>query len=114
MKPAMEDINGALNTPVKTRVDLTGKGNNTRFKNYYTKLLVNIIIVPLHEILDNIYQLLSHSPTCQSSLSFTPVQKVTDRTQDLDTLPTPHHTINRRGRMQHHFFRLTLMVGFAG
>ena len=47
--------------------------NNTRFPNS-EDLITNIIIVPLHEILDNIYQLLSHAPTCQSSLRFTPLQ----------------------------------------
>jgi len=50
--------------------------NNTRLINCHTNLFTTIIIVPLHEILDNIYQLLVHAPTCQSSLSFTPVQSV--------------------------------------
>ena len=36
----------------------------------YTNSFTAIIVVPLHEILDNIYQLLSHGPTCQSSMSF--------------------------------------------
>lgn len=49
---------------------------NTRFVNYRTNLFTTIIIVPLHEILDNIYQLLSHAPTCQSSHFFTSVQRI--------------------------------------
>ncbi len=49
---------------------------SARFINCYANLFIAIIVVPLSEILDNIYQLLAHSPTCQSSLSFTPVQSV--------------------------------------
>lgn len=30
------------------------------------KYLRNIIIIPLHEIIDNIYKLLSHAPSCQT------------------------------------------------
>jgi hypothetical protein len=50
--------------------------NSAHFINCCTNLFTAIIVVPLSEILDNIYQLLAHSPTCQSSLSFTPVQSV--------------------------------------
>jgi hypothetical protein len=34
------------------------------------KLFIGIIVIPLQEILDNIYRILSRPPTCQSSLSF--------------------------------------------
>lgn len=40
--------------------------------NYCSKLfttLTAIITIPLYEIIDNIYKLLGHGPTCQSSLS---------------------------------------------
>ena len=46
---------------------------SARFINGYTNLFATIIVVPLSEILDKIYHLLAHSPTCQSSLSFTSV-----------------------------------------
>jgi hypothetical protein len=52
------------------------------FFNCYPKLLTTIIVVPLSEILDNIYQLLAHSPTCQSSLSFTSVLFVGKRNEE--------------------------------
>ena len=58
-------------TLIKTKVIL--RVNSARFINGYTNLLATIIVVPLSEILDKIYQLLAHSPTCQSSLSFTSV-----------------------------------------
>ena len=49
---------------------------NTRFINYRTNSFTTIIIVPLSEILDNIYQLLTHGPVCQSSRSFTSLQRI--------------------------------------
>ena len=49
---------------------------NTRFINYRTNSFTTIIIVPLSEILDNIYQLLSHAPVCQSSRSITSVLRI--------------------------------------
>jgi len=32
------------------------------------KILLSIVVVPLKDIIDNIYQLLAHSPTCQVAL----------------------------------------------
>ena len=63
-------------TLIKTKGPL--KVDSARFNNSSTNLLNTIIVVPLSEILDNIYQLLAHAPTCQSSRSraFTPVQKI--------------------------------------
>ena len=49
--------------------------NEARFANCYSNLLTSIIVVPLSDILDNIYQLLSHAPTCQSSVLFKAVHK---------------------------------------
>ena len=56
-------------TLIKAKVIL--RLNSERFVNCYSNLFTTIIVVPLSEILDNIYQLLAHSPTCQTSLSFT-------------------------------------------
>jgi len=64
-------------THIKAKIIL--RVNSARFINCYTNLLTPIIVVPLSEILDNIYQLLAHSPTCQSSLSFTSVQYIGNR-----------------------------------
>ena len=44
------------------------KTSNTHFIIGSPNLFTTIIIVPLGEILDNIYQLLAHSPVCQSSI----------------------------------------------
>lgn len=52
------------------------KTTNICFTIGGTKLAVKIIIVPLSEILDNIYQLLTHGPVCQSSHFFTSVQRI--------------------------------------
>jgi hypothetical protein len=49
--------------------------NDVCFINCSSQLVTTIIVVPLSEILDNIYQLLSHAPTCQSSVLFKAVQK---------------------------------------
>jgi hypothetical protein len=65
---SIEDNNSANNTPNHANV-ASGPINTSLIKRYKDSL-TTIIIVPLHEILDNIYQLLSHGPTCQSSLSF--------------------------------------------
>ena len=63
----------------------TQKGRIERLGRYYTNLLLSIIVVPLHEILDNIYQLLSHAPTCQSSVAFTPLQRVLHHVKETGT-----------------------------
>jgi len=55
-----------------------------------TKLLTNIIIVPLHEILDNIYQLLSHGPTCQTTRAFTPVQNILHKAKKFEPPVFPY------------------------
>ena len=61
----------------RTLIKIKGRlrTNNARFINYSSNLVTTIIVVPLSEILDNIYQLLSHAPTCQSSVFFKAVQK---------------------------------------
>jgi len=74
MNTLIEDNICAVGKLIKAKMLV--RPNNTHFINCYTNLLTTIIVVPLHEILDNIYQLLVHAPTCQSSLSFTPVQSV--------------------------------------
>jgi hypothetical protein len=61
-------------TLIKTKGPL--RVDSARFINSSTNLLNTIIVVPLSEILDNIYQLLAHAPTCQSSRAFTPVQNI--------------------------------------
>jgi len=52
------------------------KTANTRLNIGGTNWVARIIIVPLSEILDNIYQLLTHGPVCQSYHSFTSLQSI--------------------------------------
>lgn len=72
MHSSIKDNICAGNKLIKAKMLL--RPNYARVFKRCTKALTTIIVVPLHEILDNIYQLLSHAPTCQSSRAFTPVQ----------------------------------------
>jgi hypothetical protein len=88
MRSSIEDNICAGKTPIKVKAPL--RRNNTRSINWNSNLLTTIIIVPLHEILDNIYQLLSHSPTCQSSRAFTPVQNILHQTKVFEPPVSPY------------------------
>ncbi len=82
MRTSVEDNICLGRTLIKANLLL--RVNSARFINCYTNLFTTIIVVPLSEILDNIYQLLAHSPTCQSSLSFTRVQSVLHHANELE------------------------------
>jgi hypothetical protein len=88
MRSSIEDNICAGNTSIKVKAPLSR--DKTRFINWYSNLLTTIIVVPLHEILDNIYQLLSHSPTCQSSRAFTPVQNILHQTKVFEPPVSPY------------------------
>ena len=79
MRSSIEDNICAGNSLITVKAPLIR--NNRRSFNWNSNLLTTIIIVPLHEILDNIYQLLSHNPTCQSSRAFTPVPNILPQTK---------------------------------
>jgi hypothetical protein len=83
MRSSIED-----NTPIKAKAPI--RRDNTRSINWYSNFLITIIVVPLHEILDNIYQLLSHNPTCQSSRAFTPVQNILRQTKVFEPPVSPY------------------------